>query len=80
MSTALDASSLDVDAISSTPMDANTPSAAAPQDLFTLLTNALTYYPVVKLLATHLHDSDLVNLMLTSRAINHTIAASRAAI
>ncbi|KAF8458699.1 hypothetical protein BGX38DRAFT_1138751 [Terfezia claveryi] len=85
MSTAPDPSSLagadaDADDISSTAMDTNTHSAAAPRDLFTLLTNALTHYPVVKLLATHLHDADLVNLMLTSRAINHTIAPSRAAI
>ena len=80
MSTPLDGSSLPgADAISSPPMGTNAPSTP-PRDLHTLLTNALAHYPVIQLLATHLHDVDLVNLMLTSRAIYYTIAPSRTAI
>ena len=81
MSTPLDVSSpaAAVDANSSPPIGADAP-PTIPRDLFTLLNNALTHYPVIQLLATHLHDADLVNLMLTSRAIYHTIAPSRAAI
>lgn len=77
MSTPLDAPSLP--GISSPPLGTNAPPTPS-RHLLTLIANALTHYPVIKLIATHLHDTELINLMLTSRAVYYAVAPSRAAI